>query len=249
MKKKIKAKKQTTKEKVLPLQTEKVNHRYIREITDLKELNALGCHYIITANHRHITRIITRSMRWLTVKQDGQFMTKEQERARKRIDRLLKESNDNINRNLNIHILLDVDPREQPSNDECFDESYIKKLIQVGADVRFLERESRMKLVLQDNDVYMSFAYESTQVISIGYHYVGENNDDGLCRFMVDEFDRLFDRAQKLALKNDKIVLASSRRERIKKAFKLTSREIVIIIISSIISCLLAVVPYFIKII
>lgn len=246
MKKKVKAKKLSTQEKV-PIQAEEGNHRYICEITDLKELNALGCHYIMTANHRHITRIITRSMRWLTVKQDGQFMTKDQERARKRIDRLLNESNDNINRNLNIHILLNVDPREHPSNEEHFDESYIKKLIQVGADVRFLERESRMKLVLQDNEVYISFAHESTQVISIGYHYVGESKDDGLCRFLADEFDRLFDRAQKLALKNDKIVLASSKWERIKKAFKLTLREIVIIIISSAISCLLAIVPYFIK--
>ncbi len=47
-------------------------------------------------------------MRWLSVKQDGQFMTKEQERAICRLDRLLEKRSDNINRNLNIHILLET---------------------------------------------------------------------------------------------------------------------------------------------
>lgn len=46
-----------------------------------------------------------------------------------------------------------------------------------------------MKLVLQDNEVYMSFAHEAAQVVSFGYHYVGESKDDGLCRYMAAEFD------------------------------------------------------------
>lgn len=95
MKKKAKTKKQSTQD-ALPLQIDKRDCPYINKITDLKELNALGCHYLMTANHKHITRIITRSMRWLSVKQDGQFMTKEQERAICRLDRLLKKRSDNI---------------------------------------------------------------------------------------------------------------------------------------------------------
>lgn len=248
MKKKLKTKKQSTQD-ALPHQIDKGDRPHIHKITDLKELNALGCHYLITSNHKHITRIITRSMRWLSVKQDGQFMTKEQERAICRLDRLLEKRSDNINRNLNIHILLDIDPREQPTDGELFDDSFIKKLIRIGADVRYTEKANRMKLVLQDNEVYMSFAHEAAQVVSFGYHYVGESKDDGLCRYMADEFDVLFDKAQKLALRNDKIVLASSRWTRIKKAFQLTPREIVIIIITSFISCLLTAIPYITNII
>lgn len=247
MKKKSKSARKPTPD--MPSMEENWDGPRIREIIDLKELNALGCHYLNTANHKHITRIITRSMRWLTVKQDEQLMTREQEKARKRIDRLLKESNNNINKNLNIHILLDIDPREQPSNEEPFDDSYIKKLIQIGADVRFTERESRMKLVQQDNELYMSFSYESTQMVSIGYHYVGESKDDGLCRFVIEEFDKQFDKAQKLAVKNDKIILAASTWSRVKKACKLSLREVVIIIISGLISFLLTMIPYFIEIV
>lgn len=83
----------------------------IREIKELHDLNALGCHYIISANHKNSTRIITRSMRWLTVQRDEKCLSKEQEKARKKIDQLIIKSDKSIQKNLNLHILLDRDRR------------------------------------------------------------------------------------------------------------------------------------------
>lgn len=60
---------------------------------------------------------------------------------------------------------------------------------------------------------------------------------------MEDEFDGKFKMAQKLALKNDRIVLASSGWERTKNAFRLTPREIAIVVISTIITVLLTLLP------
>ena len=204
---------------------------YIREIKDLNELNAQGCRYILSANHKNYTRIITRSMRWLTVRQGDHFMSPEQEKACRRINALTFEKTNQIDRNLNLHILLDKDPRCLTG--ELYDASYIKKLILIGADVRFEDRDSKMKLVLQENELYLSFSSDYTKMVNIGYHYIGKSKEDGLCRFIADEFDARFMKAQRLAVVNDKIVLADPTiTEKVKTAFNLTSREWAIIFLS-----------------
>ena len=196
----------------------------IREIRDLKELNALGCHYLLSANHCNYTRITTRSMRWLTVRNGNYFMTPEQENARRRIDELVIDNVNSIDRNLNLNILLDKDPRNLTG--ECFDDSYIKKLIVIGADVRFEDRDSKMKLVLQENELYVSFASGFAQTVNIGYHYIAKSKEDRLCRFLADEFDARFMKAQRLAVVNDKIVLADpTMTEKVRTAFKWSLRE------------------------
>lgn len=229
--------------------TPEVNLPIIKEIKELHDLNALGCHYIISANHKNTTRIITRSMRWLTVQRDEKCLSKEQEKARKKIDQLIIKSDKSIQKNLNLHILLDRDPRVSPGDGEMFDDTYIKKLISIGADVRYLERENRMKLVLQENELYLSFSQEQSKVVYVGYQYIGVSKDDSLCRYVEDEFDRLFEQAQKLAVKNDEIVLAKTPLwERIKSAFSFSPREKAIMIIGVLISAICLIIPYIIAV-
>lgn len=111
-------KKITSNTTVITPSSEKENKfPYVREIRDLKELNSLGCHYINTANQGNSTRMITRSMRWLSVRRGkrGGYMSPEQEKACQRIDELLEMDENNIERNLNLNVLLEKDPRTQPA--------------------------------------------------------------------------------------------------------------------------------------
>jgi len=209
---------------------------YVREIKDLKELNNLGCHYINTANQGNSTRMITRSMRWLTVRNGRRrgYMSQEQENACLRIKELLKLDENNIERNLNLSVLLEKDPRHSAGTREY---DYIKKLIQIGADVRFVERESKVKLVLQENELYISFSNDFLKMVSIGYHYIGKNKADGVCRYVANMFDRQFEQAQKLTIIDDKIALESKHvGEQMRRAFQLTAREWAIFILTNIAS-------------
>lgn len=214
----------------------------IREITNLFELNALGCRFFLTANHTNSTQLITRSLRWLTVQHGMHCMTNEQEAACKRINELIAESDKNIEKSLNIRILLDRDPRK-PSKDEICDNTHIKKLIQIGADVRFVEHGNRMKMVLQENELFLSFSQEQSKMVSIGYHYVGKSKDDALCQYFLEEFNKQFEKAKKLAVRNEVIVLARKKvSETLASAFNLTAREWVIVgigVLASIIASLL----------
>ena len=200
---------------------------HVQEIKNLKELNRLGCHYINTANQGNYTRIITRSMRWLTVRRGNHYMSQEQERACQRIEELLTTDENNIDRQLNLNILLEKDPRYSNGSKEYV---YIKNLIQIGADVRFVERESKVKLVQQENELYISFSNDFVKMVSIGYLYIGKNRADGICRYIANMFDRQFETAHKLTVKNDKIVIESANvGEQVRHAFQLSAREWVII--------------------
>lgn len=229
---------QTKSTKQTSDQKSAVIHPVIRKITDLNDLNALGCRYINTANHNNCTRIITRRMRWLTAQRGPQlFMTPEQEQACERISRLTQENDCNLDRNLNMRILLDQDPCKR-SKGESFNDTYIKNLLKVGVDIRFVEKENRMKLVLQDNELFISFAYESPKMVSVGYQYIADNKDDSLCRYVEKEFDRQFELAQKLTLDNNGMIIPDkgSKSEQVKHAFNLTAREWAIIILGFIAS-------------
>lgn len=231
---------ETTSNSVPSPNTEERTFPYIREVRDLKELNNLGCHYINTANQSNSTRMITRSMRWLTVRRGlGGYMSQEQEKACQRIKDLLDMDGNNIDRNLNLSVLLEKDPRHSIGSPEY---SYIKKLIQIGADVRFVERESKIKLVLQENELYLAFSNNSIRMVSIGYHYIARNRADGLCQYVANKFDRQFEKAQKLTIINDKIAIENKHvGVQMRKAFQLTDREWAIYILSIVASIIIGI--------
>lgn len=213
---------------------------YIREVKNLKELNELGCHYINTANQANYTRMITRSMRWLTVRAGNDYMSSEQEKACKKIEDLINTNENNIDRQLNLYVLLEKDPR---NNSKYKEYAYIKNLILLGADVRFTEKESKMKLVLQENELYLSFSNDVFRMVSVGYHYIGKNNADGMCRYFANEFDKQFEQAHKLTVKEDKIVVDNAYiGEQVKHAFHLTAREWAIYVLTLITSFVLGII-------
>ncbi|MBR0195675.1 MAG: hypothetical protein IJQ32_05505 [Paludibacteraceae bacterium] len=224
----------TTSNTVTSPITEERKFPCVREVRDLEELNNLGCHYINTANQGNYTRMITRSMRWLTVRDgNGYYLSEEQKRACHRIEYLTALDENNIERHLNLNILLEKDPRHSYGPEY----TYIKRLIQIGADVRFVERESKVKLVLQEDELYLSFSNNSDKMVSIGYHYIGKNKADGLCQYIANKFDRQFEKAQKLTIINDKIALESKHvGEQMRRAFHLTDREWAIYVLSIIAS-------------
>lgn len=220
--------------------TNENNLPHIREVKNLKELNELGCHYINTANQANYTRMITRTMRWLTVRAGNDYMSSEQEKACKRIEDLINTNENNIDRQLNLYVLLERDPRNHSKSKEY---AYIKNLILLGADVRFIERESKMKLVLQDNELYLSFSNDVFRMVSVGYHYVGKNKADGLCRYFANEFDKQFEQAHRLTVKEDKIVVDNAYiGEQVKQAFHLTAREWAIYVLTLVTSFILGII-------
>lgn len=230
----------TTSNKGAKSSEKKNNLLYIREVKNLKELNELGCHYINTANQANYTRMITRSMRWLTVRAGNDYMSSEQEKACKKIEDLINTNENNIDRQLNLYVLLEKDPR---NNSKYKEYAYIKNLILLGADVRFTEKESKMKLVLQENELYLSFSNDVFRMVSVGYHYIGKNNADGMCRYFANEFDKQFERAHKLTVKEDKIVVDNAYiGEQVKHAFHLTAREWAIYVLTLITSFVLGII-------
>lgn len=230
---------ETTSNSITSPTTEDRKYPYVHEVKDLKELNNLGCHYINTANQSNYTRMITRSMRWLTVRRGRRYMSPEQERACQRIEHLIEMDENNIERNLNLNVLLEKDPRHSVGSREY---TYIKKLIQIGADVRFVERESKVKLVLQENELYLSFSNDSIRMVSIGYHYVARNKADGICRYVANTFDRQFEQAQKLTIIDNRIAIESRPvRAQMRQAFDLTAREWAIYVLSILASILISV--------
>lgn len=232
--------KKTTSNKGAKSSEKKNDLLYIREVKNLKELNELGCHYINTANQANYTRMITRSMRWLTVRAGNDYMSSEQEKACKKIEDLINTNENNIDRQLNLYVLLEKDPR---NNSKYKEYAYIKNLILLGADVRFTEKESKMKLVLQENELYLSFSNDVFRMVSVGYHYIGKNNADGMCRYFANEFDKQFEQAHKLTVKEDKIVVDNAYiGEQVKHAFHLTAREWAIYVLTLITSFVLGII-------
>lgn len=232
--------KKTTSNKGAKSSEKKNDLLYIREVKNLKELNELGCHYINTANQANYTRMITRSMRWLTVRAGNDYMSSEQEKACKKIEDLINTNENNIDRQLNLYVLLEKDPR---NNSKYKEYAYIKNLILLGADVRFTEKESKMKLVLQENELYLSFSNDVFRMVSVGYHYIGKNNEDGMCRYFANEFDKQFEQAHKLTVKEDKIVVDNAYiGEQVKHAFHLTAREWAIYVLTLITSFVLGII-------
>lgn len=232
--------KKTTSNKGAKSSEKKNDLLYIREVKNLKELNELGCHYINTANQANYTRMITRSMRWLTVRAGNDYMSSEQEKACKKIEDLINTNENNIDRQLNLYVLLEKDPR---NNSKYKEYTYIKNLILLGADVRFTEKESKMKLVLQENELYLSFSNDVFRMVSVGYHYIGKNNADGMCRYFANEFDKQFEQAHKLTVKEDKIVVDNAYiGEQVKHAFHLTAREWAIYVLTLITSFVLGII-------
>lgn len=213
---------------------------FIQEVKNLKELNELGCHYINTANQANYTRMITRSMRWLTVRSGNDYMSLEQEKACKRIEDMINTNENNIDRQLNLYVLLEKDPRNHSKSKEY---AYIKDLILLGADIRFTEKESKMKLVLQENELYIAFSYDVFRMVSVGYHYIGKNKADGLCRYFANEFDKQFENAHRLTVKDDKIVMDNAHiGEQVKHAFHLTAREWAIYVLTLVTSFILGII-------
>lgn len=211
-----------------------------REIRDITELNTVGCQYINRANHSDITRIVTRSMRWLTVQHGYECISKEQERARRKIEKIEREHHNSVQKSLNLRILLDHDPRVKSSDEPMSDNTYIEKLLKIGADIRFIERNNKVKMVLQKSNIFIAIAQEYSQVVSVGYQYLGRGNTNGLYHYLEEEFDKQFSNAQKLAIKDGKIVLAkASWGTRIKKAMDLSDREWIIIFIGALVGALM----------
>ena len=69
-----------------------------------------------------------------------------------------------------------------------------------------------------------------------------------MCRYVADEFNKLVEQTQKLAVKNDKIVLAKTPVwGRMKTAFSFSPREKAIMIISGLISAICLILPYIIN--
>ena len=69
-----------------------------------------------------------------------------------------------------------------------------------------------------------------------------------MCRYVADEFNKLVEQTQKLAFKNDKIVLAkTSTWGRMKTAFNFSPRKKAIIIVGGLISIICLILPYIIN--
>lgn len=165
-----------------------------------KDLNEYGCGYFLKTNESHITRVTSTELRWLTVRNgDGSFFTSAQEEAYAYIDNIANDYGTDEWDKINMRILLYVNPT-------ISQHPHIIKLLQCGADIRYIKESNSTKVLIQDNELYLTFSPSIDKVVNSGIVYVGQKNNDPLIKHYAKEFDEKFALAKKVTLKNGKIV-------------------------------------------
>lgn len=165
-----------------------------------KELSEYGCRYFLKTSESHVTRVTSTELRWLTVRRgDGGFYTQVQEEACSYIDELALNFESDEWDKINMKILLYVNPITSQH-------LHIIKLLKCGADIRYISEDNSTKVLIQDNELYLTFASSKEKVVNSGIVYVGNKVGDPLISHYVADFDNKFAKARKLVLKDGRIV-------------------------------------------
>lgn len=165
-----------------------------------KELNEYGCRYFLETSESHVTRVTSTELRWLTVRKgDGGFFTPAQEEACSYIDDLALNYESDEWDKINMKILLYIDPT-------VAQHPHIIKLLKCGAEIRYVAENNTTKVLIQDNELYLTFSSSKDKVVNSGIVYIGNKVGDPLVNHYVTEFDHKFATAKRIILKKGKIV-------------------------------------------
>ena len=186
----------------------------VKIINTHKELNEYGCRYFLNTSESHLTRVTSTELRWLTVrKSDGEFFTPFQEEACSYIDNLALNYESEEWDKINMKVLLYVDPT-------IAQHPHIIKLLKCGAEIRYILENNTTKVLIQDNELYLTFSSSKEKVVNSGVVYVGNKVDDPLIHHYSTEFDQKFASAKRVILKDGRIVYEESGLVNIYKTIK-----------------------------
>lgn len=172
----------------------------IKILNTHKDLNEFGCKYFLRTNEFHTTRITSTELRWLTVRDgNGGFYTTTQEEACTYIKDLAKNFGSAEWDKINMKILLYVDPTKAQH-------SHIKFLLKCGAEIRYLNETSNTRVIIQDNELYLTFSTSIDKVVNSGVVYIGQKINDPLVNYYIQDFDSKYASARKVMLENEQIV-------------------------------------------
>lgn len=172
----------------------------IKVLNTHKDLNEFGCKYFLNTNEFHTTRITSTELRWLTVRDgSGAFYTTTQREACSYINDLAKDFGSAEWDKINMKILLYVDPTKAQH-------PHIKTLLMCGAEIRYLNEINNTRVVIQDNELYLTFSTSIDKVVNSGIVYVGQKINDPLISYYIQEFDSKYASARKVKLEKEQIV-------------------------------------------
>lgn len=210
----------------------------IRIIDNHSELNSVGCHFFTTANESQVTRVSSTKLRWLSLRtQAGDYFTEEQGKAMERIKSLeVNNGKSSGLGKLNMRILLFCDPTKESPDDAM----HIFKLLKAEADIRYSNRTSSTKVIIQGNSLYLSYAPDVSKVVNSGILYTGRMVNDPVIEHHKCEFDSIFDSARKLTIRNEKIVFEDVGLSRIWKAMRsISAKDWILLILGALLGALL----------
>lgn len=178
---------------------------HVKLIKTHEQLNSTGCNLLLQANESTLIRLTSTEMRWLTIKKENSndYFTDEQKQVCEYISDMANSYGGENWEKLNVRILLYVNPLKKQ-------DEHMKKLIQAGADVRYISMINTTKIVLLENQLFISFARSFDKVVSTGLLYTGNIRNDPLIEYYKKLFDDAFDRARKITLNNGVLVFTDN---------------------------------------
>ena len=171
----------------------------IKIIENHTQLNDQGCQFFLSSNENIVTRMTSSEVRWLSLRTSkNEFISDSQVLAYEYINKIAENYKESDWDKINMKILLNSNPIGKQ-------DEHIKTLIMCGADVRYLNEKTPIKIILQKNKLYITIAPSIERVVNSGVLYTGRTINDPLIDYYKEEFDQKFAKARQVILVNEQL--------------------------------------------
>jgi hypothetical protein len=177
----------------------------------------------------------------MTIHENGKlFYTDEQELFIKKVEQT--KSIVTIGASFNMKVLLLTKPFNPQSSTDKESVAALKKLLVVGADIRYKEISTIERIILFKNELFVSYSSILSKPVSKGWYYRG-NSDDLMIYNYRNIFESEFSKAKKLKLdKKGNIRYADIFFRKSKKFLKENIKELIFMIIGAVLGAVLGII-------
>ncbi len=206
----------------------------VKLIDGHKDLNATGCSFFINLTESVVTRVTSSDLRWLSLREnEDEFITPNQKEACDKIENILSHFHGSEWNKINLKVLLFSNPTKSAN-------PYLVKLINCGADIRYIKSSSKIRLAICKNLLYLTLSTTPKNVVNSGMLYSGRTQQDPLIDFYTSWFDTKFASARKTKVKNGKVVFDDSFWEQVKIGYnRMDSKDWIGLILGAILGALI----------
>lgn len=206
----------------------------VKLIDGHKDLNAIGCLFFINLTESAVTRVTSSDLRWLSLREnDDEYITPNQKEACDKIENILSRFHGSEWNKINLKVLLFTNPTKSTN-------PYLIKLINCGADIRYIRSSSKIRLATCKNLLYLTLSTHQKNVVNSGILYSGRTQQDPLIDYYTSWFDKKFATARKTKVKKGKVTFDDSFWEQVKTGYaRMESKDWIGLIFGAILGALI----------